>query len=103
MHLMIDFGRIAGFDWDDGNDRKNFEEHGVTRQEVEQTLIDPFTLVVPDERHSVLEQRYHAFGRTAAGLVLQLTFTLRDDGRKLRVISARPANRKERAIYEAEA
>jgi uncharacterized DUF497 family protein len=97
---MIDFGRIEGFDWDDGNDRKNFDKHGVGQLLAEQALIDPMVLVVPDEKHSESELRYHALGKTADGLVLQLTFTLRDNGQKLRVISARPANRKERALYE---
>lgn len=100
---MIDFGRIDGFDWDDGNARKSLDKHGVGQLQAEQALIDPMVLVAPDEKHSASERRYHALGKTADELVLQLTFTLRDNGRKLRVISERPANRKERAIYEKEA
>ena len=34
---------------------------------------------------------------------LHVTFTLRDDGQRIRVISARDMHRKERAIYDAKA
>ena len=48
--------------------------------------------------HSQEEARYHALGRSDEGRVLHLTFTLR--GPMIRVISARDASRKERAVYE---
>jgi len=43
--------------------------------------------------------RYHALGMTHAGR-LHITFTLREDGTLIRVISARDMHRKERSIYE---
>lgn len=96
---MIDFGRVAGFDWDHGNDRKN-ERHGVSRAEAEQVFFDPQLLVVADDRHSEAEPRFHGLGATAARRLLHVTFTLRLDGTKIRVISARDASRKERTICE---
>lgn len=30
---MIDWQRITGFDWDDGNRRKSVEKHAVTEAE----------------------------------------------------------------------
>lgn len=96
---MIDSGRIEGFDWDSGNDRKN-ERHDVSRSEAEQAFFDPELLVVADERHSEAEPRFHGLGMTAAGRLLHVTFTLRFDGAKIRVISARNASRKERTHYE---
>jgi uncharacterized DUF497 family protein len=42
-------------------------------------------------------------GRTIDGRLLHVTFTLRDGRTKIRVISARDANRKERRIYEQKA
>lgn len=47
--------------------------------------------------HSQVEQRYYALGRTHAGRLLFVVFTVRNN--LLRVISARDMNRKERAIY----
>ena len=36
---MIDFGKIVGFDWDDGNARKN-DKHGVSMAEAEQIFFN---------------------------------------------------------------
>lgn len=96
---MIDFERIEGFDWDNGNARKN-ERHGVTQAEVEQVFFDRRLLVVPDARHSRVEPRFHALGNTVIGRLLHVAFTLRFEGARIRVISARDASRRERSIYE---
>lgn len=98
---MIDFGRVEGFDWDDGNARKN-ERHGVSQAEAEQVFFDQRLDLAPDPGHSAAEPRFHVLGNTAAGRLLHITFTLRFDGTRIRVISARDASRKERAIYEQE-
>ena len=96
---MIDFARIAGFDWDDGNSRKNDDRHGVA--EAEQVFIDERILIADDVGHSETEIRYQALGKTSEGRRLHISFTLRQDGMLVRVISARDMNRKERARYEA--
>jgi uncharacterized DUF497 family protein len=92
--------RIAGFEWDEGNARKN-ERHGVSQVEAEDVFFDPRLLVVPDPRHSAAEPRFHALGETFLGRRLHVTFTLRFDGTQIRVISARDMHRKERDTYEA--
>jgi uncharacterized protein len=45
----------------------------------------------------------HAFGHTDAGRLLHISFTLRGNGKLIRVISARTTHRKERLRYEQEA
>jgi len=97
---MIDWGRIEGFDWDAGNDRKNVEKHGVGQAEAEQVFFNEPLLVVADDRHSTEEARFHALGHNESGRLLHITFTLRQGSRLIRVISARDMHRKERAIYE---
>ena len=87
-----------GFEWDEGNARKN-EKHGVSWREAEEIFFNEPMLVVPDPRHSEDEPRFHALGRTKDGRLLHATFTVRDSGAKIRVISARPMHRKERVIY----
>jgi len=57
-------------------------------------------LVLPDPRHSDAELRFHALGKTSEARRLHITFTLRDAGQFIRVISARDMHRKERVIYE---
>jgi uncharacterized protein len=99
---MIDWARIGGFDWDDGNDRKNADKHGVTQTEAEQIFFNEPLLVVEDTRHSDRETRFHGLGRTDLNRLLHVTFTLRAENSLIRVISARPMHRKERIRYEQE-
>ena len=95
---MIDLTNITGFQWDDGNARKN-EKHGVSTAESEQVFFNAPLLMLEDAKHSVSEPRFHALGKTDDGRLLHITFTLREDGEKIRVISARDMHRKEREIY----
>ena len=68
--------------------------------EAEQMLFnDPLVLAV-DLRHGQMETRVHALGRTDDGRRLNVTFTLRDRDRLIRVISARDTHRKERLPYD---
>ena len=99
---MLDLTRIEGFDWDEGNSRKSVEKHDVSQGEAEQIFFNDPLLVVEDISHSVHEPRLHALGRTDVGRPLHVTFTLRGDGRLIRVISARTMHRKERIRYEQE-
>jgi uncharacterized protein len=100
---MIDWTRIEGFDWDDGNARKNADKHDASQTEAEQVFFNEPLLLVEDARHSDREPRFHALGRTDFGRLLHITFTLRARASLIRVISARPMSRKERSRYEQEA
>ena len=97
---MIDWMRITGFDWDEGNARKSVEKHDVSQSEAEQIFFNQPLLVLADEGHSQQEARYHALGVTDDTRLLHITFTLRATGSLIRVISARDMHRKERIIYE---
>ena len=68
--------------------------------EAEQVFFNSPLLLLPYPRHSEAELRFHALGKTNEGRRLHITFTLRDAGRFIRVISARDMHRKERVIYE---
>ena len=96
---MVDFTKIIGFNWDDGNARKN-EKHGVTMAEAEQVFFNLPLLVLEDTNHSQQEVRMHALGKTDDDRPLHITFTLRQAGQLIRVISARDMHKKERAIYD---
>jgi len=97
---MSDLSQITGFDWDEGNRTKSASKHSVSQTEAEQVFLDQQILLVEDLKHSQDEARYHALGRAVDGRLLHVTFTLREHGTRIRVISARDANRKERALYE---
>jgi uncharacterized DUF497 family protein len=98
---MLDLTLVEGFEWDDGNARKSLDKHAVSQAEAEQVFaLEP--LLAEDFWHSQEEKRFQALGETIEGRRLHVTFTMRSSGRKIRVISARDMNRKERAIYEKE-
>jgi uncharacterized DUF497 family protein len=99
---MIDFSRIVGFDWDAGNIDKSAAKHGVEMREAEQVFVDRRLLVLADEGHSTDENRFHAYGQSAAGRQLLVSFTLRQNETMIRVVSARDMSRKERQRYAEE-
>jgi hypothetical protein len=96
---MIDLARITGFDWDDGNTRKN-DKHGVAQAQAEEVFFNQPLLMLEDLLHRDQEARYHALGKTLEGRLLHVTFTLRGGGTLIRVISARDMHRKERSLYD---
>ncbi len=95
---MIDLAKIKGFEWDNGNIDKSYSKHGITPNEAEEVFLDYDTLLLPDIEHSVHEERFKAIGKTSTGYILFLAYTVR--GKKIRIISARLANKKERRLYE---
>ncbi|MEO6608200.1 MAG: BrnT family toxin [Aestuariivirga sp.] len=97
---MIDWHLVQGFEWDEGNARKNADKHNVSQAEAEQVFFNSPLLLLPDPRHSLREKRLYALGKTDEAKLLLVSFTLRASDTQLRVISARPMNRKEREIYE---
>jgi hypothetical protein len=96
---MINWERVIGFDWDEGNARKSADKHSVSQAEAEQTFFNEPLLLLLDTKHSRQEPRYHALGKTDEGRILHITFTLRAGGTLIRVISARDMHRKERTFY----
>jgi uncharacterized protein len=97
---MTYLGQITGFEWDDGNSRKSADKHDVSQSEAESVFFNDPLIVVADLKHSETERRFHALGRTAQDRLLHITFTLRQNGTMIRVISARDMHRKERKVYE---
>ena len=63
-------------------------------------FFNTLLLLLEDIMHSQSELRFHALGKTDEGRLLHITFTLRNNGKTIRVISARDMHIKERTIYE---
>jgi uncharacterized DUF497 family protein len=96
--MTFDPARYIGFEWDLGNITKNAAKHDVSCREAEEIFFNQPLIVAPDPAHSRTEPRFRVLGRTDANRLLHLNFTPRGD--KIRIISARPMNRKERTLYE---
>ena len=95
------FPLVEGFEWDDANRDKNWKAHRVAWGECEEVFFNVPLYVLPDVRHSQREDRNFAFGRTNAGRLLLVVFTVRRS--KIRVISARDMNKRERTFYREKA
>ncbi len=85
------------FTWDSGKARSNLKKHGVDFLEALEVLFDPHYRAedagVPEE------QRYAVIGYSDRGRQLYVVVT--DAGEEAwRIISARPATRRERLRYE---
>lgn len=90
----------TAFEWDKGNLDKNLIKHDITNRETEEVFGNNPLKIFPDLKHLEQEQRFVAYGVTNQNRKLAIVFTLRKE--KIRVISARVQNKKERRIYEEE-
>jgi uncharacterized DUF497 family protein len=87
------------FEWDQGNQTKNADKHGILTHETEEVFKSGLALPLGVQiQPPVNEQRLGIIGPTFSGRLLQVVFVLREG--RVRIISARPAHRKERKQYE---
>lgn len=86
-----------GFEWDKGNTGKN-KGHGVEDNEAEEVFFDERKVILDDILHSRNEPRFVLLGKTRKGRLLVVVFTIRSQ--KVRIISARDVNKKEKQLYE---
>jgi uncharacterized DUF497 family protein len=85
------------FEWDKFNTAKIRLKHGLTQEQAEQPFFNDFWIQF-DSTHSSGEKRYQLVGKSNTDKVLFIVFTVRKD--KIRIISARSADKKERTAYE---
>ena len=87
------------FQWDDGNQTKSKAKHDVEIQESEQPFYDDDKVPMGIQTEPLTpEPRFGLIGKTMEGRCLHVVFTIIDN--KIRIISARPAHKKERSLYE---
>jgi uncharacterized DUF497 family protein len=87
----------VNFEWDPAKERSNRTKHGISFSDVEPAFYDEFALSMPDP-FSISEERFVVIGQVALSRVLAIAYTY--TGESIRVISARPATKAERTIYE---
>ena len=86
-----------GVNWDKGN-LEHIKKHKVNYRECEEAFLNKQPDVTADETHSQIEERYRVFGQTDYGRLLIMIITIRNN--KIRVISARDQNKKERKEFK---
>ena len=91
--------RSFKFEWDHGNKTKSVSKHGILTQEAEEVFKSRLAVPLGVQTHPPSdEQRLGIIGPTSSGRLLEVAFVLREG--RVRIISARPAHRKERKQYE---
>jgi hypothetical protein len=90
--------RLQGveFEWDENKAQSNIEKHDVTFEEAAEVFFDPFYQVGDATANE--EQRDFILGYSLSQRLLLVVYIER--GRRTRLISARPATRTERKLYE---
>ncbi len=87
-------------EWDPGKDQQNRRKHGVSFQEAQEVFLSGRDyLEVFDSVHSKEEDRFLAIGATAHGVTVVVWTEREPDA--IRIISARPATRREQDLYRS--
>ena len=86
------------FGWNPEKAKINLAKHGVSFQEAATVFGNPLSETFDDPDHSVDEQRFIVIGHSTGGRLLFVSHT--DDGKTVRIISARGATHAERKQYE---
>ena len=91
------------FDWDEKNINKNRDKHKVKSGECEEIFLNEPLILADVDKSKILyrEDRHIAYGITNSHRLLFVVFIIRHE--KIRVISARDMNKKERGFYYEEA
>lgn len=92
------FKKLQRFEWDKWNIDKIYFKHKVEPFECEEVFFDESKVILMDVLHSGKEERYILLGKTKENRLLFIVFTAREN--KIRIISARDINKKERHLYE---
>ena len=85
-------------EWDPRKAEANFRKHKVRFTEAVPVFVDDFAITDMDDESDPHELRYVSIGTGMKGRVLVVVYCYRD--RKIRIISARPAEVQERRQYE---
>lgn len=86
------------FEWDPEKARSNIAKHAVSFEEASTVFGDPLSDTFDDPDHSFKEQRFIILGHSMNGRLLFVSHT--DDGKAVRIVSAREATSSERNEYE---
>ena len=84
------------FEWDNAKSLENLRKHGIAFEEAKLVFDGPILTRI-DDRADVDELREITLGALSPDAVIVVVHTDRND--RIRLISARKANRRERKIY----
>jgi uncharacterized protein len=86
------------FEWNPQKAEINSKKHSVSFEEASSVFGDTLSVTYPDPKHSINEERFIMIGLSDKQRVLVISHAYR--GETIRIISARPATKRERQFYE---
>jgi uncharacterized protein len=89
------------FDWDLNKEKINIKKHGIDFEQASYVFADPFALNLFDTEHSDDENRWILLGKSMNDTILLVVHTFEEPSgvERIRIISARKANKNEKQIY----
>ncbi len=87
------------FEWDKNKNRTNIKKHGVSFNDARTVFYDEQAIQFYDPEHSDEEDRFILLGTSFKLKTLVVCHCYRDDETKIRIISARKADREEEQVY----
>lgn len=97
IRMKIDFSSLEVFEWDKGN-LEHIKKHNVDYRECEEIFVNLPLRLNKDEKHSKIEKRLQALGKTTNQRLLFVAFIIRKN--RIRIVSARDQNKKERKEFQ---
>jgi len=88
------------FEWDKAKAAANLRKHKIGFDEAQTVFADDLSITVTDVEHSAVEERLMIIGKSHRQRLIVVVYTERS--RRIRLISARKATRRERRQYEEE-
>ena len=89
------------FEWDANKNASNINKHGVSFEEAKTVFSDEYARLINDPDHSSSEEdRFILLGASIDSKLLVDCHCIREEDR-IRIISARKADKHERKTYEA--
>ena len=87
------------FEWDERKNRENRRKHKISFEEAQTVFLDENAIRYFDPDHSGDEDRFLMLGMSFTLRVLVVCHCYREEDSVIRIISARKADKRERADY----
>jgi len=87
------------FEWDAKKNKTNTKKHGVSFEEAQTSFYDEYAIQFFDPEHSETEDRFLLLGTSFKSKTLVVSHCFREKEAKVRIISARKADKSEEEVY----
>jgi len=90
------------FEWDEKKGKSNNKKHDITFEEAQAVFLDEYAIHFYDPEHSEDEGRFILLGTGFKSKTLVVCHCFREEETKVRIISARKADKDEQQVYRSE-